>query len=357
MFDAQTQQLLDRYRFDPERFEAQRAWLRSAPFAPTMAHVHGDLAPLERDRFVIAEDRARGEEAIRRGEVAFLLLNGGMATRFGGVAKGAAKALGERSFLALRMGQAKQVADALGARVPCVLMNSFATDAATAHHLEKHARFGFAEDDVYRCVQGISVRLTETGDVFVEDSGRPSLYTPGHGDLAWTLEVNGIADKLKARGVKTLFVSNVDNVGCSLDPALLGAHLAAHTPMSVETVDPDPKDVGGAPLYVDGKLQLIEGFRLPKGFDGSSLTGFNINSFYFEWPALNASVQLAFYPVAKKVDGRTAIQFERIAGEISAHFPTTYLRVPRDAEHGRFLPVKSPEDLVVLQPILTARYG
>lgn len=351
MFDSQTQALLDRYRFDAARFEAQQALLAKTPFSPRLAHVRGTLRPLEREKFSKGEDKARGEEALKRGEVAFLLLNGGMATRFGGVAKGAAKALGHRSFLALRMRQAKQVAD-----LPCVLMSSFATDHATDQHLREHRYFGFSPDDVYNCVQGISVRLTENGEVFKEDSGAPSLYAPGHGDLAWTLEVSGVAAKLKARGVKTVFVSNVDNLGCTLDPGVLGAHLAGGAAMTVETVEPVAHDVGGAPLYVDGKLQLIEGFRYPPSFDPKVLTGFNINTFYFTWEGLDATLPLEFYPVAKKVDGRTAIQFERIAGAISAFVPTKYLHVGRSPESGRFLPVKSPEDLLALQPILKARY-
>lgn len=338
--------------------------LAAQRFSPSLAFLNGAMQPLAADAYVRAdaaaprasEWRALGEQAIRKGEVAFLLLNGGMATRFGGIAKGAARALGERSFLALRMQQAKAVGDALGARVPCVLMNSFATDAATAEHLRAHDRFGFG-DDLFTMVQGISVRLTEAGELFRDGAQKVSLYTPGHGDLPWALEVSGIAAQLKARGVKTLFVSNVDNVGCTLDPLVLGAHLASGAELSVETTDRDAKDVGGAPIVVDGKLQLVEGFRLPPSFDQSVLTGFNTNTFYFQWSALRPEIPLGFYAVAKKVDGRTAIQFERIVGEVTAHVQTTYLKVLRDAENGRFLPVKAPEDLISLQPLLQRRYG
>ena len=171
------------------------------------------------------------------------------------------------------------------------------------------------------------------------------------------LEVNGVAAKLKARGVKTLFVSNVDNVGCTLDPLVVGAHLDAGKAMSVETIDRLGKDVGGAPVAVDGRLQLVEGFRFPKSFDPELITGFNTNTFYFDWPALDPTIALGFYAVAKKVDGKTAVQFERIVGEVTKHVEVTYMRVPRDDEFGRFLPVKAPEDLAALQPILKKRYG
>ncbi len=359
MFTADIQALLNQFRFDSERFEAQRRRLQQDGFSPDMARIKGPVVPLERGAYVDPGEahRAEGEAAIAAASVAVLLLNGGMATRFGGVAKGAATALDDQSFLCLRMSQARAVATSLGARIPCVLMNSFATDAATSAHLEANRYFGFDPADVYTCVQGISVRLTERGEIFYDDSGAPSLYTPGHGDLPWTLSVSGTAEKLRARGVRTIFVSNVDNLGSGLDSAILGAHLASGRMLSVETVDPNPHDVGGAPFYVDGKLQLLEGFRLPRDLDPSTLTGFNVNSFYFQWPALDPDIPLGFYPVQKTVDGRKAIQFERIVGEVSAHVPTTYLRVPRDLAHGRFLPVKTPEDLVALQPTLRARYA
>jgi UTP--glucose-1-phosphate uridylyltransferase len=237
-------------------------------------------------------------------------------------------------------------------------MNSFATDTATRTHLEEKRFFELENSALMSCVQGVSLRLSERGDVVCDAQGEPSLYAPGHGDLPWALESSGVAAKLRARGVETLFVSNVDNLGCTLDPAILGAHLEAKNPISVECCTRTAADSGGAPVYVDDTPQLLEGFRLPQGFDESSLSAFNTNTFYFSWSALRAEsfARLAFYPVAKVVDGRSVVQFERILGELTRFSPTTYLRVPRDAETGRFLPVKAPEDLARLEATLAARY-
>jgi UTP--glucose-1-phosphate uridylyltransferase len=354
-FSPETRTLLERFHFDAKRFEAQRAALRAHPFSKDQAYVKGSLKPLERTAYRESgtAHEALGKRAIEDGKVAVLLLNGGMATRFGGVAKGAANALGDKSFLALRLGQVR----ALAAPVPVVLMSSFATDDATAQHLQEQNRFGLDAKNLYTCVQGISVRLTPEGEIFKGDDGKASLYAPGHGDLPWALAKSGIAHSLRQRGVETIFVSNVDNLGASLDAAVLGAHIAAKTPVSVETVEPNPGDVGGAPLYVDGRLQLVEGFRYPPDFDPQTVTGFNVNSFYFSLAALDPEMPLGFYPVAKMAEGRQAIQFERIVGEVTAHLPSTYLKVTRDPLRGRFLPVKSPEDLATLQPTLRIRYA
>ena len=81
------------------------------------------LDPASRARLV-----ARGEAAIAAGEVAALVLNGGMATRFGGVVKGVVPVVAGRpelSFLAVKL------AGLRAAGVPVVLVNSFATVAAS----------------------------------------------------------------------------------------------------------------------------------------------------------------------------------------------------------------------------------
>ena len=48
-----------------------------------------------------------GREALASGQVGVAVLNGGMATRFGGVVKGVVEAIGNRSFLELKLRQAQ----------------------------------------------------------------------------------------------------------------------------------------------------------------------------------------------------------------------------------------------------------
>jgi UTP--glucose-1-phosphate uridylyltransferase len=52
-----------------------------------------------------------------------------------------------------------------------------------------------------------------------------------------------------------------------------------------------------------------------------------------------------FFEVEKKVDGKPAVQFERLVQEITAYLPSTYLVVPRDGAGSRFLPVKDYDEL------------
>ncbi len=119
-----------------------------------------------------------------------------MATRFGGVVKGAVEALDGRSFLSWKLGETAALGSVLGAEIPVALMTSFQTDRETRAHV---ASLGVAEPLWF--TQSVSLRLTEGGGLFLE-SGRPSPYAPGHGDLVATIRSSGTLDALRARGVE-----------------------------------------------------------------------------------------------------------------------------------------------------------
>jgi hypothetical protein len=65
--------------------------------------------------------------------------------------------------------------------------------------------------------------------------------------------------------------------------------------------------------------------------------------------ALAEPIDLTWLVAIKDVDGRTAVQFERMYHELSAFVDTTFLVVPRDGTRSRFVPVKEPADLVAAQ--------
>ena len=135
--DEDTREVLDRYGFDAERFERLRGRVADGSLSAASNVVRGrveppapeDIVPLP-GREDDADARAAGLEAIRAGEVAIVVLNGGMATRFGGVVKGTVAVLDGRSFLELKLAAAAEVAARLGTVIPAAVMTSFATDAA-----------------------------------------------------------------------------------------------------------------------------------------------------------------------------------------------------------------------------------
>ncbi len=319
---------------------------------PAQSIVQGTLRPpQEGDLTTIAanavpELTSLGAASIRDGRVGLAILNGGMATRFGGVVKGAVALGGGRSFLGLKLLDAQRTARRLGAREPLiVLMNSRATQAATLSHLAEKAHFGYPPDRILCVEQTWTARLTPEGELFRDEDGALSLYGMGHGDLGPVLRASGVLDRFHAEGGDTLLMSNVDNAVATLDPALLGQHLRGGADVTVELVRKWAGDAGGAPAWVDGKMQIVEGFRFPPTFDATTIPVFNTNTFWFRSQALAAETPLPFHAVRKEVGGRPVLQFERLVGEVTAHLSAQWLMVSREGADSRFVPIKSPADL------------
>ncbi len=363
--DAETLALTEAYGFDRELFEQLRNRLSRGELSVFANRVQGAVEPPRpQDVVPLAEstapDRAalyeRGMAALRAGEVGCVVLAGGMATRFGGVVKAEVEALPGRSFLELKLRDIRNVAQRAGQPVPVYLMSSFATHGVL-QQLARKEQSPESPIDVFP--QFISLRLAPDGSLFRERDGRPSPYAPGHGDLSFALRRSGVLGRFLQRGGKVLCMSNVDNLGATLDPVVIGHHLQGGAAMTIEVGRRTPGEAGGLPLRVGGKLQIVEDFRLPEGFAVDSVPYFNTNTLTFDARALDRDFDLQWFLVRKKVDGREAIQFERLVGQLSAYVPCVCLEVPRSGEFGRFQPVKDPEELEKRRPdierILRAR--
>ena len=142
--------LLDEYRFDRARFRADLTAIRSGR-ATRSASVVGRIEPVCAIEDLVGDDekqaqerRLAGVDALRLGRVAVLLLNGGMATRFGGIVKGAVEVFDGRSFLELAAYGVSVASMRYGAPIPLVIMNSFATRKSTCAHLAERKTEGLA---------------------------------------------------------------------------------------------------------------------------------------------------------------------------------------------------------------------
>lgn len=349
--------LLERYGFDADCFARLQARLRSGDFELAANRVRGPVTAPEAADWqswptVDGDLRTRGEAAIAAGQVAVAVLNGGMATRFGGRVKGVVEALPNYSFLRLKLQEIR----AWGPQVPVFLMNSFATEADTAAHLRDHDGFGLAPEQLHSFSQGISLRLCPEGSLFRDAQGNVSPYAPGHGDLLGALAATPGFARFVAQGGHTVLVSNVDNLGAGLDPLGIGVHLAAARPVTVEVARRAAGDTGGAPVHYQDRVQILEAFRLPLDFDASALPIFNTNTFVLDI-AVVQNYPLTWFRADKSVAGAPVVQFERLLGELTGFAPTTYLEVPRDGAQSRFLPVKVPADLATVAPLLRTRFG
>ncbi len=374
------------YAFDAEAFAALRSRLRDGYLNAETARLPRAPDPLstlatprvsdyrtfgprvggaERDLGSLAE---RGREALREGRAAMLILNGGMATRFGGAAKGAVS-VGEtpdESFLWVKLRQIARLIERYKADIPVVIMHSFATAAASERHLAAIDWAGVPEPLRFSFTQSIMPRVTPEADPVAELPGAKNfpdtfVYTaPGHGDTLGRLRQSGVLHKLRQRGIEHLLVSNVDNLGAELDPILLGAHIQAIDSgghMSVEVVRRQG-DKGGCIAAIAGRPVIVEGFRLPDDCDMDLYPQFNTNTLWFWLSALDRDFDLDWFPVYRSLpvpgkDGETldVVQFEQLIGQASEHLEAHYFEVDRER---RFMPIKTRDDLASAGPRLRA---
>ncbi len=352
------QAMLAHHRFDSVRFKqlasrlstesAQGNFVKgkiSAPHSEDLAQLPASGSP-EYEKL-----RALGESALREGQVALLVLAGGMATRMGGVIKALVDAIPGKSFLDLRRAEMRALERRYGTAPPLWLMTSHSTDAgireALGDDLDGHTVATFT--------QHLSLRVTPEGNVFFDKKGHPSEHAPGHGDLPDALRESGLLDAFVKRGGKVIMMCNIDNMGGTLDPVAIGFHLAHGKPVTAEVVDKLPTDRGGIPAYVDDTLCILEEFRIPPSFDPKTVRVFATNVFYFDAPALlRLDMQWTYFTVHKKVDDQPVVQFERLVNEVTSHLPTAYLHMPREGTASRFLPVKDNDELAARVPEILA---
>ena len=150
-------------------------------------------------------------------------------------------------------------------------------------------------------------------------------------------------------------ITNIDNMGGTLDPAAIGFHLAHGKPVTAEVVDKLPTDRGGIPAYVDDTLCILEEFRIPPSFDPATVRVFATNVFYVDAPTLlGLDMNWTYFTVHKKVDDQPVVQFERLVNEITSTLPTAFVHMPRDGAVSRFLPVKDNDELARRVPEILA---
>lgn len=352
--DDATRAHLLRYGFDEAQLARFAARVRDAA-GPEPTQLAGPIEPTTPEELHVlpapgtpahARLAERGAAALRAREVGVVILAGGMATRFGGVVKASVPVIEGRSFLALKLADVVNVGAAHGAPVPAFVMTSYATDDAIVAQLAR-------EQLAATCFpQHVSLRLTPTGELFREADGALSPYATGHGDLTFALRESGVLAGFRAAGGKLLYMSNVDNLVATLDPAVLGAHLERGVAITAEVVRKAPGDRGGAPARVGGVPQIVEAFRFPPAFDQDTIPLFNTNSFVFDAAAIDRDFDLTYFRTQKHVGDATAVQFERLVGQLTAFLPTQFLEVPRDGVDGRFQPVKDPEEMAARLPAI-----
>lgn len=348
------QALLAEHGFDRARFLELARSLQRGPADAN--RVHGAVEPPAAEDVgalpdpgspEYAELERRGAAELRAGRSALVVLAGGMATRMGGVVKALVSALPGSTFLDLRLGEQRVLGERHGTRPPLWLMTSHATDRAIRDALALHPDGRHAAT----FVQGLAPRLRPDGKLYRDSQGAVSLYAPGHGDAIDSLRRSGLLERFVAQGGRSLLITNLDNLGAGLDPAILGWHLEHGAPLTSEVVERLDSDRGGVPVRLAGKPAVLEELRWPADFDPAAVGLFNINSFWFDAAGLlELEPRFDYFAVHKRRGADVVVQFERLLNQVVEWLPTRFLRVARLGAAARFLPVKDDDELSRRRP-------
>ena len=297
-------------------------------------------------------------------------LNGGLGTSMGMTGpKSLLEVKDGLSFLDITVRQIRELRARTGARLPLVLMNSFATRDASLAALA-------AYDDLP--VDGVPAdflqskvpKLAADDLAPVRWPADPALEwaPPGHGDLYPSLLSSGMLEALLDGGYRYAFVANVDNLGAVMEPRILAWFAREQIPFLMEVADRTAADRKGGHLAQraggtvrpraardrpDARSEDLDAFQ-----DITRHRFFNTNTLWIDLRALadvlaarDGVLGLPMIVNRKTVDpsdpGSTpVIQLETAMGAaIDVFEGARAVRVPRE----RFAPVKTTDDLLALR--------
>jgi UDP-N-acetylglucosamine/UDP-N-acetylgalactosamine diphosphorylase len=218
-------------------------------------------------------DRAKrqlGEDALRRGEVAVLLVAGGQGSRLGFDHPKGMFPIGPVSNKPLFQIHAEKVlalARRHGRPIPFLVMTSDATHDETEAFFREHRYFGLPAEEVFFFKQGTMPALDlATGKLLLESRGRLFTSPDGHGGTLTALARSGLLKRLGDRGIRQVFYFQVDNPLVKVaDPLFLGHHRQNNAEVSSRIVPKEaPEDKLGNLVLVDGRHEIIEYSDLPR---------------------------------------------------------------------------------------------
>lgn len=216
-----------------------------------------------------AATRVRGEELLRAGRVAALMVAGGQGTRLGFAGPKGAFPISPVKNKTLFQLFAEAIAGAgrrYGRPVPWYVMTSPANDADTRSFFESHNRFGLASDQIVFFQQGVMPAFDRTGKVLLDQPHRVALSPDGHGGSLLAMKRAGVLADMARRGVEHISYFQVDNplVNC-IDPLFLGLHAESGAEMSSKTLPKaDDLERVGNFVMADGKLTVVEYSDFPE---------------------------------------------------------------------------------------------
>jgi hypothetical protein len=278
-----------------------------------------------------SELEALGAAAIRDGTIAVITLAAGAGSRWTQGA-GVVKALHpfcrlagqHRTFIEAHLAKSRRTSRRFGTPVPHIFTTGYLTHAPIEQFLRAQNNYSFEGPLFLSPGKSVGLRLVPTvrdlrflweemaqqildeQQQKVRDSLRQALvrwarnageagdYTDnvplqclhpvGHWYEVPNLMRNGVLARLLVERprLRYLLLHNIDTLGASLDPALLGLHIRHGACLSFEVIPRRLEDRGGGLARVNGRARLVEGLALPREEAEFSLTYYNSNTCWID---------------------------------------------------------------------------
>ncbi len=316
-----------------------------------------DLEPVRHVESLTELDVATPGDALDH--TVLVRLNGGLGTTMGlATPKSLVMVKPGLTFLDVIARQVLAARARWRARLPLVLMNSYATRGPSLEALRSHS--GLAGDLPADFLQHREPRLRAADLQPLDLPADPDAEwcPPGHGDLYAALQASGMLAEMLARGYRYAFVANADNLGAVLEPRILGWMVRREIPFVMEVVQGTAADrKGGHIASHAGRLVLRD---TAQAADDGSFTDFARWRFYNSnnlWIDLVALAELldahdGVLPLPLIVNRKTlpaageVVQLETTMGSAIGLIEGAHaLQVPRT----RFAPVKTTDDLLLVR--------
>ena len=224
------------------------------------------LAEIEKNR---AQYTEAGLKAIKNGEVAAVLLAGGMGTRLGfDLPKGCYNVglTHELFIFQCLINNLMDVVRVAGVYVPLYIMTSEKNDAATQAFFQEHNYFGYDKNYIKFFIQDMACAVDYDGKLLLEEKGRLATSPNGNGGWYTSMIKAGLDKDLHEKGIKWLNAFGVDNVLQRIaDPAFVGATILGNFQSASKVVRKvEPHEKMGLLCLEDNKPSIVEYYEMSK---------------------------------------------------------------------------------------------
>lgn len=332
-----------------------------------------EITPLEKTDAIYEEstETIEPDELIPElKKVVIIKLNGGLGTSMGLEGpKSQLKVKDNMNFLEITCHQVEKFREKHNVVVPLLFMNSFNTNEITEENLKI---LNFKNNDLPLCFNENKSPKLKRIDSNEKTEYIPASYPtnpdlewapPGHADIYPSIYETGLLDELISKGYEYLFISNIDNLGASLNYNIFEKYLKLNSNFVMEVASRTENDKKGGHLALkDQKLILREVAQVSKNDendfqDYKKYKFFNTNSIWIKATALKkvldenkGILDLPIIVNEKNINpadsnSEKIIQLETAMGSAISLFPDakTILVPPK-----RFIPVKNSNNLLYL---------